>query len=84
MRRSRFGNRIGGLGRWTNEEHEKFIHGKQFRWNLYFLVQKYIPKFIIINFFFSFRNFWKRLVKSIIIYKNQIKCSNKISCPKIF
>jgi len=28
MRRSRFGNRIGGLGRWTNEEHEKFIHGK--------------------------------------------------------
>jgi len=31
MRRSRFGNRIGGLGRWTNEEHEKFIHGKQFK-----------------------------------------------------
>ena len=28
MRRTRFGNRIGGLGRWTNEEHEKFIHGK--------------------------------------------------------
>ena len=44
MRRSRFGNRIGGLGRWTNEEHEKFIHGKQFSSNLNFLVQKYTNK----------------------------------------